>query len=186
MMRKLKMAVLLSAAIASLAASLAGAENYIPEKAGAEYIGQTLSFETVDVEDNPVSSADLFAENEITMVNLWGTWCPACMSEMEELAEIHKEFREKDCGIVGVELEYDWSDETVNASNETIEQNGIEYPNVRLPLDNELLCSVTLYPTSLFVDKDGKILASPIIGAIPAAYTQTMESLLAEKDSDNG
>ena len=162
--------------------ALKNSEHFVPQEPEDAYVGQTLSFETTDVDGNPVSSADLFAENEITMVNLWGTWCPACMSEMEELAAIHKEFREKGCGIVGIEMEYSWDDEIINASKETIKENGIEYPNVKMPSDNELLNGATMYPTSLFVDKDGTILASPIVGADPDSYRATLESLLAGKE----
>ena len=42
-------------------------KNYTAPKEGA------ISFETVDLEGNPVTSKELFADHKITMVNLWAT-----------------------------------------------------------------------------------------------------------------
>ena len=173
-------------AIDNFKTALKESEHFPPIDVMAECIGQTLSFDTEDLEGIAVSSADLFAENEITMINLWGTWCPACMGEMEELAKINKEFSEKGCGIVGVEMEYDWTDDTIAEAKETIEKNGIEYPNVKIPSENWLFSAISSYPTSIFVDKDGKILAAPVIGAQPDEYREKMEELLGERaDADD-
>ena len=62
------------------------------------------------------------------------------------------------------------------------------WPVEDYPVDNEKMMRqgyLSVNPTSLFVDKDGKILASPIVGAVPAAYSQTLESLLAEISAGN-
>lgn len=38
---------------------------------------------------------ELFAANEITVVNCWGLWCGNCMNEMAELKEFHDKIQEK-------------------------------------------------------------------------------------------
>ena len=48
---------------------LQNAEFYTPVDPVGELVGQTVSFETVDLDGNPVKSSELFAENEITMIN---------------------------------------------------------------------------------------------------------------------
>ena len=74
----------------ALAEALTKAEFAIPVVPGADLVGRTIEFETVDVDGNPVNSRDLFKERQITMINVWATWCgpfkgaPAEMSAYEE------------------------------------------------------------------------------------------------------
>ena len=39
----------------------------------AAMVGKTFQFETVDLDGNKVTSDELFANNEVTMINYWGT-----------------------------------------------------------------------------------------------------------------
>ena len=59
--------------------------------------GAAVSFETQDLDGNPVTSQELFGGHKITMVNIWATWCINCKSEMKELEELNKEWAEKGC-----------------------------------------------------------------------------------------
>ena len=71
-------------------------KNYTAPKEGA------ISFETVDLEGNPVTSKELFADHKITMVNIWATWCTHCVRELPELERMSKEWAEQDCQIIGI------------------------------------------------------------------------------------
>ena len=158
---------------------LQAAELFEPVNTAAEFIGQTIEFESVDLDGNVVKSADLFKDNKITMVNVWGTWCINCMNEMGELAEIHKRMQEKGCGIVGVEYERDTMDNVADNARKVFADNGVTYPNVWMPEDNPVFGKVNGYPFSLFVDSEGKILTYPIRGAAVNDYEPTFEKLLA-------
>ena len=140
--------------------------------------GRTLTFESFDLDGNPVKSEELFAENEITMVNVWGTWCGNCLKEMPDLAEMHRAMREKGCGIVGIEHERAWSSEVVEKARGIWVEYGLEYPNVVRPETNEVLDMIQGYPTTFFVDRSGKILYEPIEGAVVDQYSKVLESLL--------
>lgn len=146
----------------------------------AALVGSVISFETTDTEGNAVTSAELFAANQITMINVWGTWCPHCVDEMGELAKIHKRIQEKGCGILGLEYEHYWDDGILQASKEMISENQITYPNAVYPAGNELMQKVCSdgYPTSVFVDSEGKILAAPIAGAYVDKYEKVLDQLL--------
>ena len=158
---------------------LQAAELFEPVNTAAEFIGQTIEFESVDLDGNVVKSADLFKDNKITMVNVWGTWCINCMNEMGELAEIHKRMQEKGCGIVGVEYERDTMDNVADNARKVFADNGVTYPNVWMPEDNPVFEKVNGYPFSLFVDSEGRILTYPIKGAAVNDYEPTFEKLLA-------
>lgn len=158
---------------------LQAAELSEPVDTEAGLVGQTIRFETTDLDGNPVSSADLFRDNEITMINLWGTWCENCMNEMGELAEIHKRIQEKGCGIVGVEYERQPIEEVADVARQVFETYGTTYPNVVIPEDDPILSQVSGYPTTFFVDSEGKILTYPIPGAAVDQYEATIDKLLA-------
>lgn len=139
--------------------------------------GQKLEFTTTDLDGNTVTSKELFSANEITMVNCWGLWCGNCMQEMAELKELHQKMQEKGCGIVGLEFEYSWDDETVKTSKDVFNEYGITYPNVRIP--EELIEQLLGFPTTFFVDKEGTILYTPIVGAQVDLYEAALDALLS-------
>ena len=158
---------------------LQAAELSEPVDDAESFIGKVVSFESVDLDGNVIRSSDLFRENKITMVNLWGTWCINCMNEMGELAEIDKRIREKGCGIVGVEWEKDPIEAVADQARKVFAENGITYPNVILPADDPVLSEIYRFPTTLFVDSEGKILTYPITGAAVDDYEPTLDKLLA-------
>ena len=56
---------------------------------------------TKDIEGKEFSSKD-FANYDLTMVNVFATWCTACVQEIPALAEVQKEMQPKGVNIVGV------------------------------------------------------------------------------------
>ena len=159
------------------------AEYNVPVDPMKTLVGKTISFTTTDLDGNTVTSADLFKDNEVTMVNLWGTWCHNCVDEMEELAAIHDRIKENGCGIIGIEYEEDPSEDTYQKARDLMKEKGTNYPNVLIPEGNEILDMVSGFPTTFFVDREGKILAKPIVGAKVSEYEPTVESLLKGEDA---
>ena len=157
------------------------ADLYKPVDAEMGLAGQKLEFTTTDLDGNPVTSEELFSGNKITMLNLWGTWCPNCLGEMEELAEIHSRMQEKGCGIVGIEFEDAFDEDTIQAAKELMEESGTNYPNVIIP--EGPLKDVMTYPTSIFVDQEGVVLDTPILGAAVDQYESKLEALLNGDES---
>ena len=68
---------------------------FAPVDPAKKMVGQKLEFTTTDIDGNTVTSKELFAANEITVVNCWGLWCGNCMNEMAELKEFHDKIQEK-------------------------------------------------------------------------------------------
>ena len=157
------------------------ADYYAPLDEMKEMSGLTLSFTTTDLDGNTVTSKELFADNEITMINCWGVWCPNCVYEMEELAQMHERLKEKGCGIVGLEWEKEPTEDTYDMARQMLLEWGTGYPNALMP--EEVLQYLNGFPTTIFVDKEGKILGYPIEGAAVSQYEPTLEALLAGKDA---
>lgn len=112
------------------------------------------------------------------------TWCHNCVGEMEELAEIHTRLQAKGCGVVGVEYEQKPIDTMVDEVHAFLEEKGVNYPNVIIPADNEIINGVSGFPTTFFVDSEGTILTYPISGAMVEAYESTVDQLLAGEAVD--
>ena len=165
--------------VATLLEAYRSAEFYAPFNKLDELVGSTIHFESKDIDGNDLTSEALFAENEITMVNIWGTWCHFCVEEMAELAEIHTRLREKGCGIVGIEYEYDTDETIMQLARDIMAEKGTNYPNVMYSEDMSFLNAVTGFPTSFFVDRNGTVLCTPISGAAVDEYEKTIDALLA-------
>ena len=157
---------------------LKAAEYRTPIDGEAKAVGYTLTFSSKDLNGNTVNSEDLFKNNEITMVNVWGTWCHNCVDEMEALAELDKKLQEMGCGIVGIEVEDDYDEATLQAARDLFADKGVTYTSVIMPEGDAYLDSITGYPTTVFVDKTGTILTYPIVGAAVDQYLPAVEQLL--------
>ena len=140
--------------------------------------GDTLSFETTDLDGNAVSSADLFAGHQVTMINLWATWCGPCVGELPELAELSAELEEKNCQIVGICLDADKGADSIETAKSILTQNGVTYTNLVTTQEINSQLPATSIPTTFFVDSEGKILTDPVVGAYPNKYRENIETLL--------
>ena len=161
----------------TLPEALESAEFFEPVDKAKQMQGGKIEFTTTDLDGNTVTSEELFSGNEITMINCWGTWCPNCVREMEELTRIHTDIQKKGCGIVGMEWERTWDDATKKDAKELMKEWGTNYPNVIMP--KELEGQVDGFPTSIFVDKEGNVLGMPIVGAAVGKYESTLDALLS-------
>ena len=145
--------------------------------------GDVVSFETTDLDGNPVNSRELFAGSRVTMINLWATWCVACKKELPELSELAKEFEKKGCQIVGICLDAD-EEGMAEVAKEILEQNGVAYLNLAAPEDVETLLPTVSFPTSFFFDSQGRMVVEPVLGALVEQYLPTLDAALAEIGGD--
>ena len=70
----------------------------------AQKAGDKVSFSSVDMAGNAVTS-DIFAKNKLTMVNIWGTFCPPCIREMPDLAKLNSANKSKGVEVVGIPID---------------------------------------------------------------------------------
>ena len=147
-------------------------KHYTAPKEGA------ISFETVDLEGNPVTSKELFADHKITMINIWATWCTHCVRELPELEKMSKEWAEQDCQIIGICDDAE-DDEMAAAAIKILEKNGVTYRNIRSTEELRNLFKFTSLPTSYYVNSEGVVLDYPIKGAMIEVYPEKLQELLS-------
>lgn len=161
----------------SLIETLKKATFFAPSVPGGELAEGFLRFTTTDVDGRTVSSEELFAAHEITMLNIWATWCGPCVGELEALGEMHRRLAEKDVAVVGICLDADEEPESFKA---LLAQKRVDYLNL-LPFANmEETLGLQAIPTSFFVGRDGRILTAPFVGAPQdmSSYEDIISALL--------
>lgn len=156
------------------------AEFFVPTEPEDPWTGKELRFETTDLDGNPVRSEELFAQHKVTMLNIWATWCPPCKGELQELGDINRRVQEKNGAIIGILYDAD-DEETIALGKELLAENGADYLNLKLPAALDELGIIGGYPTSIFVDSSGVILAPPINAAAVNLYETRFGELLEGK-----
>ena len=151
---------------------------YQPENPNEKNIGTEVAFYTEDLYGNSVNSEDLFSANEITMVNIWATWCGHCIEELPQLEQIHNRLQNIGCGIIGV-LEDSNEDDAVEEAKQLIWDTGVTYPVVKMTDEMEEAFPSNALPTSYFVNRNGEIIGIPVEGALVDKYYEAVEDLLA-------
>ena len=154
-------------------------EEQPPVSTTAE-VGRIVSFSTEDVYGTPVTAEDLFSSNEITMVNVWSSWCPPCQAELPELAALNTRLDEKNCGVIGIL--YDAGDGTgLEDGIAHMEAAGVNYPVLIPDADIYTAFPIYAFPTTYFVDSNGEIVGESIVGAYVEKYEPAIDALLEGK-----
>ena len=128
-------------------------------------------FETTGI-DGKTYTEKVFSDYDLTLVNIFTTWCSPCVKEIPELQELYKEMKDKGVGVAGVVL--DTTDEKGNQDEEAVKKAGIlqektkaEYPFL-IPdttMMNDRLQGISAFPETFFVDKDGNIVGDTYTGS---------------------
>ena len=143
--------------------------------------GTEVTFETTDLEGHPVESTQIFANNKVTMINIWATYCGPCIQEMPELEKMNNDFREKGGAIIGVVSDVPvGNNEYLNEAQSIVEETGVTFLNLRAWDGYDEVLSSVGTPTTYFVDSQGKLIGEPILGANIETYKEKMEEYLSQ------
>jgi len=114
-------------------------------------------FELVLADGTSIHLSDL--RGNPVMINFWATWCPPCRAEMPDIVEAAG--KEQDLVVIAANVQ-----ETVEAIRPFAEAYSMKIP-IAVDEDGGLsnLYQVRGMPTSIFIDRDGKI-ASTWAGAL--------------------
>lgn len=114
---------------------------------------------------------------KVVLLNFWATWCPPCRIEIPSMVELYKKYKDRGLEIIGVNLDKLGKSEVEKFSHE----HKINFPVLLNPSgDVASLYGVVVLPTTVFLDRDGKI-KGRISGAVDwtaKANLKTVELLL--------
>lgn len=129
---------------------------------------ETLAFSFPDAEGNLVSLEDDRFKNKVVVVQIMGTWCPNCLDETKYYTKFYDANKDKAIAFVALAFEYAKTEEKAFESIARLQDKlEIKYPILlaqygtsnklkaqeKLPMLNHVLS----YPTSIFIDKTGKV-----------------------------
>ena len=125
---------------------------------------------TKDIHGKEFSSKD-FANYDLTMVNVFATWCTACIQEIPDLVEVQKEMQTEGVNIIGIVT--DTVDDT-GENREALEKAKLIQEKTKANYSflmpdktnfNGRLNGIQALPETFFVDKNGQIVGETYSGS---------------------
>ncbi|MCF6359095.1 MAG: TlpA family protein disulfide reductase [Draconibacterium sp.] len=122
-------------------------------------VGQIApDFTQNDADGNPVKFSDIYSQHELTLLDFWAAWCGPCRGENPNVVAVYNDYKDKGFSVFGVSLDKD-KDKWLQA----IEDDKLTWDHVSdlAYWQNAAakLYAVRSIPSSLLVDKTGKIIA---------------------------
>jgi len=115
-------------------------------------------FSTTDFNGETVTNA-IFAENDITMIYFWATWCPPCVAGKPTLAELYETLERR--GLIGILIDVD----NQERAQQILYRAEADFPQLHLNQEIEpIIRAIGSIPTSIFVDSEGNIVGPTIVG----------------------
>ncbi len=149
--------------------------------------GVLSSFSAEDL-DGKAYDQSVLKGKKVTMINVWGTFCGPCISEMPDLGELNKKYADQGFQIIGIAIDVvDMNGNKVASkiddAKEIIAATGADYLHL-LPsesLNNAFLADVMAVPMTIFVDENGNMLGEEHLGSKSMAdWESVITSLLGD------
>ena len=125
-----------------------------------------IDFSFPDANGKMVSLKDPQFKDKVVILQILGSWCPNCMDETNYLAPWYRGNKERGVEIIGLAFEHSADPEISNPKiKKMINRFNIDYPVLLAGTDTEaatakalpMLNKVMSYPTTIFIDKKGKV-----------------------------
>lgn len=108
---------------------------------------------------------------KVIVINVWGSWCPPCRAEADELAAAANEVMPKGVVFLGINTR----DNSADNARAFERSQKVPYPSIYDPGGENLLAfhrtlSPNSIPSTVIIDKQGRVAAS-IMGRVTSART---------------
>ncbi|WP_051569395.1 TlpA family protein disulfide reductase [Alkaliphilus transvaalensis] len=151
------------------------------EKLSSDVNMNSFSTKTLSGDD---FTQDNLAEYDLTMVNVWTTWCGPCVNEMPDLQKLY-EMLPANVNMITICAD---ANEESELAMEIMDELGCTfqtlYPNEQL--EQSLLKEVTGYPTTIFFDRNGNIVGDPELGVPGRNPAENYLKMIEERLGDAG
>lgn len=117
---------------------------------------------------------------EVQVLNIWASWCAPCRAEAPDLVAVSGEYADQGVQFVGLNTR-----DSETAAKAFVTRFGITYPNI-IDRDGQIQLAFrdTLppqaIPSTLVLDRSGRVAARVLGTASPAALRGILDELLAE------
>lgn len=133
-------------------------------------------FQLNDINDKPVTD-EILKEKDITVINIWGTFCKPCIDELPILQELSQEYGSRGVNILGIVADGD-----VNniGAFEMLDKLEVKFTNL-IPTEEfkkDFLNRVNVAPVTVIVNSKGEILETLVGDRTKEEYTDLIEQYL--------
>jgi thiol-disulfide isomerase/thioredoxin len=126
------------------------------------------AFTTTDLAGETVDNT-IFANADLTVVNVWATTCSPCIDEMPDLAALSEEWKDKGVQIVGLAADVQEGQEGTEyeLAKTIVEKTGVTYPILlnNAAIGDQLVSGLVGVPGTYFVDAAGNFVGGLVSGS---------------------
>lgn len=121
------------------------------------------SFTAQDFDGNIVDET-VFKGYKVTMINVWGTYCAPCKTELPELAELNTEYKNSGFQIIGIPIDANY--QTATDAKQLIEETQANYRHLKISTSLKgFISGIKSVPYTTFVNENGQQLGEGYYGA---------------------
>ncbi|MFI6153223.1 TlpA family protein disulfide reductase [Kitasatospora sp. NPDC051170] len=119
---------------------------------------------------------------KVVVLNVWGSWCGPCRGEADDLQRVWTKYKDQGVQFLGINTR---DSEKTNAVRFE-QEKGVTYPSIFDPAGSQLLkfpkgsLSMQSIPTTLVIDRDGKLAARAVGGTVDDALESILQPVVAE------
>lgn len=122
-------------------------------------------------------------KGKVTIVDIWGTWCPPCRKEIPHFKELLAKYRDRGLVIVGINYERVDEAEVKKTIDAFLKENQVPYTClIGDEKTQEQVPGFEGFPTTLFLDRSGTVRAK-VVGYHPYADLEAIVDLLLGEEA---
>ena len=143
--------------------------SYIAKQETLEVGQPCIDFTLQTVEGENITLSEKVAQNKVTMIDFWASWCGPCRKENPVVKAAYEKYHEMGFDVIGISVDQD-SDAWLKA----VEADALPYTQVR-DTENSVSESYLIYyiPSNFLIDQQGNFIAKGLRG-------EELEAKLAE------
>ncbi|MFB6893438.1 TlpA family protein disulfide reductase [Kitasatospora sp. NPDC056327] len=133
------------------------------------------------LEGTPAKLSDY--RGKVVVVNVWGSWCGPCRSEADDLQRIWEKYKDQGVQFLGINTR----DTEIKNAVRFEQEKGVTFPSIYDPAGAQLLkfpkgsLNPQSIPTTLVVDRDGRLAARAVGGQTDDALESMLRPIVAEQ-----
>jgi thiol-disulfide isomerase/thioredoxin len=159
--------------------------KFVTDTGGIDTVKKSARQDAPDLEGETLDGERLKLSDykgEIVVINVWGSWCAPCRLEAKYLVEVAKETEPNGVRFLGINTR----DPEKGPAIEFEKDYKVEYPSLYDPTGKQLLrfpkgsLNAQAIPSTIVVDRDGKIAARALQALNAEKLHQMIDPLIAE------
>ncbi|MFF2349957.1 TlpA family protein disulfide reductase [Kitasatospora sp. NPDC058115] len=133
------------------------------------------------LEGTPAKLSDY--RGKVVVLNVWGSWCGPCRSEADDLQRVWEKYKDQGVQFLGINTR----DTEIKNAVRFEQEKGVTFPSLYDPAGEELLkfpkgsLNPQSIPTTLVVDRDGRLAARAVGGQTDDALESMLQPVVAEQ-----